>query len=269
MSTDLRAIEIVDEISPALERVLGLIEELRANLTAEATSAPAEPIAPSEPTNDASFAFTDYGRFYDFLRGNKMLGPVISADEFAGCDAILKACTRQSWPVSFTAYAMATAFLETAATMQPIKERGGTAYFHRMYDIQGARPAKARELGNLSPGDGARYCGRGYVQLTGKANYAKATAKLRALGFGVDLVANPDLALRPDIAAAIMVLGMSEGWFTGRKLSDDLPARGPASASQFKASRDIINGRDKDDEIAAFAVDFQTGLQAGGYRIAA
>ena len=259
----LRRIE--DQLVVALDEVRAAIRD------AEATSAVIEPTpAPiPESANDASFAFTDYGRFYDFLRGNHMLGPKITADEFAGCDAILKACTRVSWPVSFTAYALATAYLETAHTMQPIPERGGTSYFTRMYDIQGARPAKARELGNLAPGDGARYHGRGYVQLTGKRNYALATQKLRALGIDVDLVANPDLALRPDVAAAIMVLGMSEGWFTGRKLSDDLPARGPASASQFKASRDIINGKDKDDEIAAFAVDFQTGLQAGGYRIAA
>jgi len=138
-----------------------------------------------------------------------------------------------------------------------------------MYDIQGARPPKARELGNLARGDGARYCGRGYVHLTGKRNNAKATAALRKIGFDVDLVKNPDLAMRPDIAAAIMVLGMQHGWFTARKLSDDLQARGPSSRAAFKASRDIINGTDKDDEIAAFAIDFQTGLMGGGYKIAA
>lgn len=255
-----------------IERAERLLEEaillLRQARAAEVTSVPA-PVAPVE-AHDASFAFADYGKFYDFLRGNKMLGPKITPDEFAGCDAILQACTRASWPVSFTAYALATSFLETGATMQPIKERGGNTYFHRMYDIQGARPAKARELGNLTPGDGARYPGRGYVQLTGKANYAKATAKLQALGVlkpNESLVDNPDLAMRPDVAAAVMVLGMQEGWFTARKLSDDLPSRGPAGLSQFKASRDIINGRDKDDEIAAFAIDFQTALQAGGYRI--
>src|SRR3546814_6075636 len=63
-----------------------------------------------------------------------------------------------------------------------------------MYDIRGDRPAKARELGNLTPGDGAKYAGRGYVQLTGKSNYVKATAKLREMGFTVDLVAEPDRA---------------------------------------------------------------------------
>lgn len=229
---------------------------------------PASVVVP-EAANDAGFAFHDYGKFYDFLRGNKMLGPKISASEFKGCDAIIRACAAGGFPVSFTAYCLATAYLETAMTMQPIKEKGGPKYFFRMYDINGSRPHKARELGNVHPGDGALFCGRGYVQLTGRRNYAKATAELRKIGFDVDLVANPDLAMRPDVAAAIMVLGMQHGWFTSRKLSDDLQARGPSSLAQFKASRDIINGTDKDDEIAAFAIDFQAGLQAGGYKIAA
>lgn len=231
----------------------------------------AQIVSAAEPANDddAGFAFADYGAFYDFLRGNHMLGPKISASEFEGCDTIIKACASAGWPVSYVAYALATAYHETAHTMQPIKEIGGAAYFTRMYDIKGNRPAKAKELGNLTPGDGARYPGMGYVQLTGKSNYAKATAKLRSLGIDVDLVANPERAMEPMIAAMIMVSGMREGWFTSRKLPDDLPASGPATLRQFVLSRDIINGVDKDDEIAAYAIDFQTGLMQAGYRIAA
>lgn len=227
------------------------------------------PVAPPPAANDAAFAFADYGKFYDFLRSNSMLGPTISKTEFEGCDDIIRACATAGWPVSYTAYALATAYHETAHTMLPVKELGGTAYFTRMYDIKGSRPAKAKELGNLTPGDGAKYAGRGYVQLTGKSNYAKATAKLRALGIDVDLVANPDRAMEPMIAALILVSGMMEGWFTSRKMPDDLPARGNATKVQFIASRDIINGTDKQDLIAGYAVDFQTGLNAGGYKIAA
>lgn len=227
------------------------------------------PVVPPPAANDAAFAFDDYGKFYDFLRSNSMLGPTISKTEFEGCDDIIRACATAGWPVSFTAYALATAYHETAHTMQPIKEVGGTAYFTRMYDIKGARPAKAKELGNLTPGDGAKYPGRGYVQLTGLKNYKRATDKLRALGFNVDLVANPDKAMDPNIAAIIMVQGMTEGWFTARKISDDLPLRGTATKAQFVASRDIINGTDRQDLIAGYAVDFQTGLKAGGYKIAA
>ena len=226
-------------------------------------------VPPAPHNDDASFAFDDYGAFYDFLRGNKLLGPTISSDEFDGCDTIIRECAAAGWPISWVAYALATAYHETAHTMQPVHERGGAAYLTRMYDINGNRPAKAKELGNLSPGDGAKYGGRGYVQLTGKKNYQRATDKLRALGIDVDLVATPDRAMEPAIAAATMISGMREGWFTGRDIDDDLPSRGPAALAQFKATRDVINGRDKDDEIAAYAIDFQTGLLRGGYKIAA
>ena len=102
--------------------------------------------------------------------------------------------------------------------------------------------------------------------MTGLDNYRKMTAKLRAIGINVDLVANPDLAMRPDVAAAIMVIGMEEGSFTTRKLADDLPRRGTGTLRQFVMSRDIINGTDKDDEIAAVAMVFQAALVVGGYR---
>lgn len=258
----------------AAGRIRALLAELQAVVNEEEAKAfaapPAEPrsppAAPAGPRMTQSF-FVDYGKFYDFLRDGKLLGPVITESEFKGCDAIIHAFATAGACVSYCAYGLATAYLETANTMQPIGEYGGTAYFTRMYDIKGARPTKARELGNLTPGDGARYHGRGYVQLTGKTNYARASKRLAALGIAVDLVANPDEAKRPDVAAVVMVAGMTEGWFTGRKLADDLPEVGIASYEQFRASRDIINGRDRQDEIARFAIDFQTGLMLAGYRV--
>lgn len=150
--------------------------------------------------------------------------------------------------------------------MQPIKERGGNAYFTSMYDIRGKRPAKAKELGNLTPGDGAKYPGRGYVQLTGKTNYAKATAALQVVFPGLDLVSKPDDAMRPDVAAAIMRRGMEKGWFTGRKLSDYLPSSGPGAQAKHKEARRIINGTDRWEDVASYAVQFQAALQTAGWR---
>lgn len=225
----------------------------------------AAPPAADKPTDTASF-FRDYGAVYDVLRKNKMLGPTISATEFQGCDSIIFACAKDGWGVSWIAYALATTYHETAHTMEPVPEYGGNAYFHRMYDIQGQRPAKARELGNLQPGDGVRFKGRGYVQLTGRTNYARASEELRKIGLNVDLVANPDLALRLDVSAAVLVIGMREGWFTGRDVDDDLPIDGPGTLAQFTATRDVINGRDKAQLIGEYAVDFQTALLAGGYQ---
>jgi putative chitinase len=198
--------------------------------------------------------------FFEHLRRGKLLGPVLTNEEVQGCSAIVEACGEDGWPIADVAYALATAYHETAGTMQPVREYGGPAYFTKMYDVTGNRPEMARRHGNTSPGDGPRFCGRGFVQLTWRCNYAKAGAAL-----DVDLVANPDLAMQPAIAAAIMVRGMREGWFTARDLDDDLPRQGPATVEQFARSRDIINGTDKARKIAEEAVTFQAALVAGGW----
>jgi putative chitinase len=61
-------------------------------------------------------------------------------------------------------------------------------------------PRKAKQLGNKIKGDGERFKGRGFIQLTGRDNYTRASQQI----FGDDrLVKNPDLASRPDIGAQI------------------------------------------------------------------
>jgi len=74
----------------------------------------------------------------------------------------------------------------------PEKEPGSEAYFRRMYEFD-------RSLGNVEPGDGAKFCGRGFVPLLGRAEYARY-GKL----VGEDLVERPDLALDPAVAARIL-----------------------------------------------------------------
>lgn len=54
-------------------------------------------------------------------------------------------------------------------------------------------------LGNVAPGDGALFKGRGFIQLTGRDNYRRIGAKL-----GVDLIATPELANEPQTAARIL-----------------------------------------------------------------
>jgi putative chitinase len=79
-----------------------------------------------------------------------------------------------------------------------LEELGGNRYLAQ-YDPT-VNPAKAKALGNTEAGDGAKYKGRGFIQITGKANYAKAGQAL-----GIDLVNNPELAARPDVAAKVAV----------------------------------------------------------------
>ena len=74
----------------------------------------------------------------------------------------------------------------------------GKDYFKR-YDPKHA-PRTAQKLGNVKAGDGERFRGRGFIQLTGRDNYRAASQAL-----GVDLIKNPDLAARPDIAAEIAI----------------------------------------------------------------
>jgi len=194
--------------------------------------------------------------FTDLRQG--LLGPTLDNDEVSGCEAVLDAMA--GLPLSWCAYALATAYHETAHTMQPIREFGGPKYLTRMYDVTGARPALARQMGNTEPGDGVKYCGRGLVQLTWKVNYAKAGAKI-----GVDLVNHPDRAMVPANAARIMREGMVEGWFTGKRLKDYLPTR-LGFLSQYQQARRIINGTDKAALIAGYAMQFEAALVKGGWQ---
>jgi predicted chitinase len=77
-------------------------------------------------------------------------------------------------------------------------ELGDKEYF-KQYDIK-HNPGKAKILGNVKPGDGVRYKGRGFLQITGRENYREAGKAL-----GLPLEKRPELAERPDIAAKVAV----------------------------------------------------------------
>jgi putative chitinase len=139
------------------------------------------------------------------------------------------------------AYCLATFKWETAHTMRPIDERGGNNYFNKRY---GPQTNVGKMLGNTKPGDGALYHGRGYVQITGRRNYTKAKTLT-----GVDLVNNPDLAREPEIAYQIAIQGMTDGWFTGRKLANYFAG----DTADYYNARKIINGIDQADKIADIA----------------
>jgi predicted chitinase len=81
---------------------------------------------------------------------------------------------------------------------QSMVEYGGSLDF-RKYDPKYA-PKKAKTLGNTKAGDGAKYKGRGYIQITGRYNYGIAGKAI-----GLDLVNNPKLAEKPNVAAKIAI----------------------------------------------------------------
>jgi putative chitinase len=155
------------------------------------------------------------------------------------------------------AYALATAAWETAWTFQPIDENGNTQYFERHYGS--GNPHKAKELGNTHPGDGPKFHGRGYVQLTGCRNYAYATQRIMSVYPELncpDLTQLPDAVKNPEIAYPVMALGMHQGWFTGHRLSNYFNA----DNIDFITARRIINGTDHAADIASIAEDIHASL---------
>ena len=141
------------------------------------------------------------------------------------------------------AYVLATAYHETAHTMKPVREYGGEKYLRSK---------------KYYP-----YVGMGYVQLTWKRNYELASKK-----FGVDFVSNPNLLLEPKYAAPILVVGMIEGWFTGKKLKDyidDLDELDDEDLREFSNARRIINGTDKQVEIGKIALRYEQALKNAAY----
>lgn len=89
------------------------------------------------------------------------------------------------------------------------------------------------------------YYGRGFSQLTWEKNYKKFSPIV-----GIDLVDNPDFALRPNVGAKILVVGMKLGLFSGVGLDRYFP---PGGGSFWLAARRIVNGTFQADRVAAAA----------------
>ena len=87
-----------------------------------------------------------------------------------------------------------------------------------------------RDLGNQGPPDGASFKGRGYIQLTGRANYKEHGA---AIGMGNELVTNPDLANQPDIAARLLASFLK---------SKEAKIRNALSKNDLRTARKLVNG---------------------------
>ena len=158
---------------------------------------------------------------------------------------------------TYVAYIMSTIWHETAHTMQPISEIGkgrSRRYGKWFKNSKGAEYGHANYNGTayLKTDYPHLYYGRGYVQLTWLDNYKKLGDLL-----GVDLAGNPDLAMRPDISAAIMIKGMLGGLFTGLSLSRLITY---GLYFEFVNARRIINSTDKDKMLAEYAVKFLDSL---------
>lgn len=87
-----------------------------------------------------------------------------------------------------------------------------------------------KDLGNTGPPDGERYKGRGFVQLTGRANYGKYGA---VIGLGDQLVTNPELANDPRVAAQLLASFLK---------SKELAIKEALLDHDLLAARKLVNG---------------------------
>ena len=136
--------------------------------------------------------------YFDAVR-DTLFGGKLTQGQVDGQEAILTVWERRptSDDLRHLSYMLATTKHETASTMLPIEEYG-----------QGA----GMSYGNIDPETGQRYYGRGFVQLTWRDNYRRATDELHLRG-EYDLEWHAERALGPIIAAAVMFRGMWIGWF--------------------------------------------------------
>lgn len=86
------------------------------------------------------------------------------------------------------------------------------------------------DLGNVGPPDGASFKGRGFIQLTGRANYARLS---RAIGQDDRLVSNPELANDPAIAAMVLASFLK---------AQEASIRRALLAGDLRKARRLVNG---------------------------
>ncbi|QPC87435.1 hypothetical protein GA830_12280 [Mesorhizobium sp. NBSH29] len=165
-------------------------------------------------------------------RGSGVFGTSLSQGQVNGIEMILDEAIRRRTPLRWLAYILATAYHETAHTMQPIRERGGGKYLRskRYYP----------------------WVGEGLVQVTWEVNHRK---------FGAT---KPGQMLTWPIALRAIFDGMEKGMFTTKKLSDYIVG----IKVDYVGARRIVNGMDRADDIAGYAKAFATALTAAGYGLA-
>ena len=182
--------------------------------------------------------------FFDNVRLN-LFGGVLTGKQVQGLTAIL-----DHWEAKYTqnddrwlAYMLATTHHETGRTMQPIEEwgKGKDRLYGKRVKMNRQPYTDTNEI----------FYGRGFVQLTWYENYARADKEL-----GQNFLHNAAGVMQLSNATNIMFLGMTQGWFTSKKLSQYFNP----TTEDWKNARRIINGLDKADLIKDYALKYYASI---------
>lgn len=169
----------------------------------------------------------------------------MTTTQVKGLEAILDHWEREhaAQDDRWLAYILATAYHETDATIAPLEEYG-----------KGAKKTYGKRVkydGKPYPADLPIYYGRGLVQLTWWDNYKRAGDKL-----GLDLLRRPELAMQLDTAVRILIEGMLEGWFSGKKL----PTYINGKKEDWINARYVVNKLDRANLIKGYALKFYAAI---------
>lgn len=185
---------------------------------------------------NANFSFDfNSGKKELFVKGYTLL-------QIDSINAIFAECVRQGVRArAQIAYILATAYHEgndydgkstgKVQALVPISEKGSESYLRK-------KPYWP-------------YIGMGFVQLTWLENYKKFQPLLKEK-FSVDIIKEPKYLLRIDVSAFVLVYGMMNGMFSGKKLSTYINS----GKTDYPGARKVVNGTDKAEHIASIASKF-------------
>lgn len=170
----------------------------------------------------------------------------LSQQNVIGMNYLLSYAEEHHVPLPDLAYVLATAWWESGHTLWPVREAFWKSESWRKKNLR------------YWP-----FYGRGLIQVTWKANYAKLGKAL-----GVDFVKNPDLLLQWQYALPALFEGMRKGLYTGRKLDDFIDDKNESKSvelAQYEAARMIVNGTDRAKTIADMAFNLRGALGSARY----
>jgi putative chitinase len=185
--------------------------------------------------------------FFDSVRPS-LFRNAMKQSQVDGCEYLLTVWERhfeQPNPRDGThwlSYCLATAYHETAETMEPIEEYG---------------KGKSHSYGKPVGPHNQCYYGRGYVQLTWEQNYIKGKERMKSVyDIECDLHKEPHRMLEHEISALILYDGMVHGWYTGVNLARYFNS---TTEDPYNA-RKIVNALDKAELIKGYYFKFKKAL---------
>lgn len=211
--------------------------------------------------------------FWDEIR--PLFGDRLTQSQVDGINRLINTWYAYRWRhgvIQELSYILATSYHETNRAMLPNEEN---LYYTTASRLAQVFPSYFRTVSQATPylrnpkalanyvygerhgnrqgtDDGWDFRGRGDVHLTFYDNYKKAGDYL-----GLDLVGSPDLAKEPNASAQILIMGMVDGWFTGRNLISYINVH----STDYLNARRVVIGTFSAKEVADAAVVFESALR--------